>query len=266
MISLDLNGLSLSVVVCSLSLCVGIFMYQKYSSVVQKYSQIYTRVVAAKLLTGRSDYIWKWRKNTPRIIKYGADKIMSIDKESVRLNTSHIPSERIYIEEANEVCKDGHFIASRLNEIESILKFMDIENEGSLKLTKNETFKLFGSLDPWYLKITYLGHSNTEKRIEARRFTVLYKLEESSEFNFPPYSTQDSIRVGFSAPKIKSAKLESGKHMFCLENVKQYSGLKYDFYNSCPHKEIVKDYIDNPETVIVHTKDKTLHVNSYKFV
>lgn len=258
MISLDLN-----VIVCSFSLCVGIFMYQKYSSVIRKYSC----GVAAKLLTCRSDYIWKWRKNTPRIIKYGADKLMSIDKESVRLNTSHIPSERIYIEEAIEVCKDGNFIASRLNEIEGVLRLMDVENEGYFKLTKNETFKLFGSLDfPWYLKITYLGHSNAEKRIEARRFTVLYKLGESSEFNFPPYSTHDSICVGFSAPKIKSAKLESGKYMFCLDNVKQYSGLKYDFYNSCPHKEIVKDYIDNPETVIVNTKNKTLHVNNYKFV
>lgn len=265
MISLDLNVCN--VVIYSLSLCVGIFMYKKYSPTVWKHSESYIGAIVTKSLVYRSNYIWDLRKKTPHFVRYGVDKLLSVDKNIVRLNTSCIPSERIFIEEVFEVDKKGNFIMSRLNEIESILKFMDVENSGSLTLSKHETFKLFGCLDyPLYLKITYVGHSNPEKRIDARRFTVLYKLLESSEFHFPPYSTHDSISVGFSAPKIKNAKLEdSCKYMFCLDKVKQYSGLKYDFYNSCPHKEVVRDYIDNPEPVIVNTKNKTLHVNNYKF-
>ena len=243
-------------VVLSLSLCFGIFMGYKYSPLIRN-------KLTTKLLLYRSNYIWKLRKKTPHVVTYWADKFFSIDKKAVKLNISEIPSERIYIHDAIEVCQKGNFIVSRLSEMESIIKLMDFQNSGSFTLTKNETFKLFGCLDyPWFLKITYVGHSNIEKRIEAKKFTVLYKFGESSEFHFPPYNAHDSISTGFSAPKIKSAKLESGKYMFCLDEVKEYSGLKYDFYNSCPHKEVVKNYFDHPDNVIVNIKNKTLHVNN----
>jgi len=218
---------------------------------------------AMKSIKLRSDYIWKHRNEIRKNIRLRIDKLLKINSNVACVNSSNILSERISIGQCIEISKNGGFIMSRITEIDNLKYLMDLpENEGFIKLNKNEVFKIFGLQEyPWYLKIEYSGHSNIQKRIPSRRFTVLYKFEEDSSFVFPPYSANETIQGGFSAPKIKSAKsLSTGKLIDC-NPVKEHAGLKCDFYESCEIKEVVKNYLDHVEDIVVSLKKKDVIVN-----
>lgn len=215
-----------------------------------------------KYVNTRSNYLWNWRHITPNVIKSRIDHLLKIDSDMANINSSRTPSERIFIEEAIEISKSGEFIVSRLLELERLKPLLNLkEHGGFIKLNKNQVFKLFGMLEyPWYLKITYVGHSNVKKRVSARKYTVVYKMEENSPFTFPPYSVNEEIKVGFSAPKIKNCTLITGEY-FDLKTAKQYAGLKCDFYECSTIDEIVKNHIDHNEDVVVSLKNKNVVVN-----
>jgi len=219
-----------------------------------------------KYVNTRTKYVWDWRPHLSDFIKYKLDKIMKIDSEMANINSSSTLSDTIFIEEAVEITKHGGFIASRLLELEKIKPLInEKENKGFIKLNKNQVFKLFGNIidTPWYLKITYLGHSNVKKRVAARKYTVVYKFNEDSSFVFPPYSASQKIKVGFSAPKIKTCTLMTGEY-FSPELAKQYAGLECDFYKTSTVDEIIRNYIDFPEDVVVALKNNTVVVNNEK--
>jgi len=242
----------------------GILFYKK--DLLYKKSKPLLLKCVMKYVKARTKYIWEWRNKTPDMIKYKIDNLLKVDSQMASINSSETLSETIFIEEAIEITKDGKFIVSRLLEIEKLKVLMDIkENDGFIKLNKNQVFKLFGNIEfPWFMKITYLGHSNVEKRVPARKYTVVYKFEDYSPFVFPPYSANKKIMVGFSAPKIKNCTSMTGEY-FDITIAKQFAGLECDFYKSSPVENIMKTYIDHDEDIVVSLKKINVVVNNELF-
>ena len=255
----EMDSYSLTVIGSTLS--IGLILYKK--------DYVYTKVkkcisnCIVKYINLRSDYMWKTRNRLPLILTKKLDKIFKINTEICTVNSSPFTSERISIEECVEISKKGKTITCRKREIDGLKSLLDIKNNlGFIKLNKNQVFKLFGMQEyPWYLKITYRGHSNIQKRIPSKKYTVIYKMGEESLFVFPPYSANEQIKIGFAAPKIKSANLMTGENVD-LNLVQKHSGLRCDFYESSEIEEVVKFYIDHEEDVLVSLNKKNIVVNN----
>ena len=255
----EMDSYSLTVIGSTLS--IGLILYKK-DYVYEKAKKCISNCIV-KYINLRSDYMWKTRYSIPLILRKELDKIFKVNTEICTVNSSPLTSERISIEECVEISKKGKIITCRKREIDDLKSLFDIKRHlGFIKLNKNQVFRLFGMQEyPWYLKITYRGHSNIQKRIPSKTYTVIYKMREDSSFVFPPYSANEQMKVGFAAPKIKSANIMTGENVD-LNLVQKYSGLRCDFYESSEIEEIVKFYIDHKEDVLVSLKKKNIVVNN----
>ena len=255
----DMDSYGLTVIGSTLS--IALILYKK-DYVYVKAKKCFSNCIV-KYVKLRSDYMWNTRNRLPFIVTRKLDKILKINPEICTVNSSPLTSERISIEECMEISEKGEFITCRKRELNGLKPLLDIKNHlGFIQLNKNQVFRLFGMQEsPWYLKITYRGHSNIEKRVPSKKYTVIYKMGDDSPFVFPPYSANEQIKVGFTAPKIKSAKLMTGENVD-FNIVQKYAGLRCDFYESSEIEEIVKFYIEHEEDVLVSLKKKNIVVNN----
>ena len=255
----EMDSYGLTVIGSTLS--IGLLFYKK--DYVYKKAKKCISGCIVKYINLRSDYMWNTRNRIPVILRNKIDKLLKVNPEISTINSSPFTSERISIKECSEISKKGKFITCRKTELDCLKPLLDIKNHlGFIQLNKNQVFKLFGMQEyPWFLKISYIGHSNIQKRVPAKRFTVIYQMEEDSLFVFPPYSANEQLKIGFSAPKIKSANLMTGEDVD-LNVVQKHSGLRCDFYESSEIKEVVKFYIDHEEDVLVSLKKKNIVVNN----
>ena len=224
--------------------------------------------IFVKILKYRSDYTWKWRQQCikNRNLKILLDKILHVDSDKADLNASNKPSERIRVLSAHMTKKNGKIENESIDfkdQFNLILSELDGNKDGYIFLSMVEIFDIFGFIpsDPWFLLVKYIGHSNVEKKIPAREFSVMYVINIQSEnsLRFPPYKVSECIKSGFSAPKVKSATTNTGVSV--LDSAKVQAGLRCNFYNDCPFEEVMENYM-NKESVTVTIGKKIYEVGN----
>lgn len=108
----------------------------------------------------------------------------------------------------------------------------------------------------WYFEITYRGHSDIKKKIEAQTYSVKYKTGGKEAITFPPYSIDEKPSKGLGCVKILSAVTPGGSDVTYLS--KQYAGLKYNFYSDCLDERF-RDHMNICATVKM-SKNETYEV------
>lgn len=217
-------------------------------------------LIGKKYMLARTKYIWTIRADIPYntigdFIANCADKLFGVDPEWAELNTSHDLRNRILIENAYVASHEQKYL-NVTKELRSLWEKYDVDKEDSLFLGIFDIFEMLGYIhDKWCLHITYKGHSNPLKKIEAGTYNVVYHLNIDSKIsiNFPPYPITESAKIGFSAPKIRSVEMDvddhNNKDPKIMEMARKSAGLRCNFYNDCVHDSVVKNYMEEDATV-----------------
>lgn len=235
---------SLAFLSTALSMCLGYYGFKNKERILKK--------IGSKYIENRSNYMWYGRSNMsdryimPRVKKY-LDKFFNVDCKWIKLNSSNNLVDRVLIENAFITSHENVYLG-----VTDLIRALWNDNcfNGSIKLDIRDVFESFGYIqDRWRLNVTYKSHSNPKKKIEAKRFKVVYDIHvgEGLELNFPPYSITESVKIGFGAHKFKS--IESDVEGVKLEDARMYAGLRCNFYNDCEYKEVVKMYMEEDATV-----------------
>ena len=110
-----------------------------------------------------------------------------------------------------------------------------------------------GKDDSWYLDVTYSGHSDVSKKIEAQQYSVKYKSSWNDIITFPPYSITEKPSKGLGSKKVLSALTEGDEDVTSL--AKEFAGLKCNFYEDCSD-EVLKNHM-NMKATVKASKGKT---------
>ena len=224
----------------------------------------YIHRTSLKLMKTRSNYIWITRKNRCHHIKKIMDKIFIVDPVSASVNSSSKSSERVVID--NAIVTRGVKSKDVTNEMRRILVDFDdpfMGDNGQITIDLMDIVPDMatdnGANDSWCIEITYRGHSDPSKRIEARTYSVKYKSNWKDIITFPPYSIHDMPARGLGSEKILTATTVDGDmtHMS-----RQYAGMKVNFYNDCSD-EVLKNHM-NISATVKSSKGKTYVVGKKK--
>jgi len=205
----------------------------------------------SKLVT---NYKWKYRKYLPSYLMKLSDKILSIETQSATVNCPRDITESVTITEAiltkHDMCIDV------TNDMSEWTK--QIDKSGYITIYMDElvpiSFQNTSDNSLWELEVSYLGHSDPIKKIEAQQFCVKYECHGGDNgIVFPPYSASEKIKKGLGLPKITKAMNEQGN---MLSEAYRYAGLRKNFYKDCENDFIVKPYIGSLHDTYVEISHK----------
>jgi len=219
---------------------------------------VFVQKTSLKLIKMRSVYIWSDRVNTNRYVKTILDRIFLIDPVSADLNTSLKSSDRIYISHA--IVTRGDITKNVTKEMSEIMVDFDDPFTGDNGQITVDLLDIIpemstdtGNNDYWYLEVTYKGHSDVSKKVEAQQYSVKYKSSWNDIITFPPYSITDKPSKGLGSKKILSALTEADEDVTSL--AKESAGLKCNFYEDCCD-EVLKNHM-NTKAIVKASKGKT---------
>ena len=206
---------------------------------------VYIQKATIKFVKMRSKYVWTDRVSTNVYAKTLLDRIFLIDPVSAALNTSNKASERIYIGNASVTRGDTtKNVTKEMREI--MVDFDDSFTGDNGQITVDlldivpEMSTDTGEDDSWYLEVTYRGHSDVSKKIEAQQYSVKYKSTWNDIITFPPYSITEKPSKGLGSKKVVSALSTADEDVVVL--AKEYAGLKCNFYEDCSD-EVLKNHM-----------------------
>lgn len=204
----------------------------------------YIQAATLKFVKVRSNYVWTERNRTSPMVRSFLDRVLIVDPTSASLNSSQKASERVGVFSAmlsrGAICMD---VTDRMQNI--LVDFDDpfMGDNGQITIDIEDVAPSLVGPDGgefWYLDVTYRGHSDAGKRIEAQTYSVRYKAKWGEFVTFPPYSLNDKPSRGLGSKKIVSAECLDGIDIAHL--AKQYAGLKTNFYADCPD-EVLKNHM-----------------------
>jgi len=211
----------------------------------------YVHKASLKFIKTRSDYIWINRNHFNNSLKKIIDKILIVNPEIASVNASSKSSDRIIIEHA--IASRGDTSKDVTVEMRSILVDFDdpfMGDNGQITIDLVDIVPNMatdtGEDNSWYIEITYRGHSDPSKRIEARTYSVKYKANWKDIITFPPYSINDKPVRGLGCTKVLSALSSNGGDVTQIS--KQYAGMKVNFYSDCSD-EVLKNHMNVDATV-----------------
>jgi len=231
----------------------------------KKLAQTYITNFVLNTVSKRSKYIWTSRPTYRcKFKKHIMDKLFLVDPKLASLNSSTVPSERVAVDSAilirgnvtEDVTKDMTEILIDFND-----SFMGDNGQITIDLediVSNPEYDFEGEY--WHMDVTYSGHSNVTKKIEAQKYNVRYRAKKNDTILFPPYSISEFPKKGLCSSKIVEAIKENGGDVKYL--AKSYSGLRLNFYND-RSEDVVKNHMNVAAKVTVSGKKSTVyHVSS----
>lgn len=210
----------------------------------------------------KKTYMWSTMKYAPGRYPWSRtilDKVFMVDPLWTRLNSGSKKSDSVFINRA--MLSTQTFCVDVTDQIEDLKGDLDdpfMGENGQISIGISDILNLDADLiGTWNLDVTYTGHANSSKKLEARQFAVRYQSKGEEEVLFPPYSVSEKTDKGLNIVRVLSAVDVDGRDRSL--DAKMYAGLKATFYEDLSD-EVMKNYLPGKQTIVTLSRGERVVV------